>query len=230
MRVIKIAHMYYDLMNLYGECGNILALKEAFNRQNVKCEVELLTKGSKIDFSKYEIFYMGCGSEKNQEIVLQDIMRYKEEIKKISKKKTFIMTGNSYEIFGQSIDNKKALGIFPFKSKRIRKRIVGEQQFKTYFLDSLIIGFQNRGSINDIDENHLFEVIKGNGDSQQSKFEGYHINNFYGTYLIGPLLIRNPELTDKIVENILHNYKHPFKKVTDTPDYIAYQEYINNFK
>ena len=61
------------------------------------------------------------------------------------------------------------------------------------------------------------------------KNEGIHINNFYGTYTLGPLLIRNPHLTDKIVENILTNYNHKYKEILDTPDYKAYDEYLKNF-
>ena len=53
---IKIAHLYYDLMNLYGEQGNILALKEAFNKQNIDTEIDTLTIKDDIDFKKYDIF------------------------------------------------------------------------------------------------------------------------------------------------------------------------------
>ena len=189
MKTIKIASLYYDLMNLYGESGNILALTEAFKKQGVKVSVDYLTKGSKINFSKYEIFVMGCGSELNQEIVRKDILRYKEEIKKCIKKKTFIMTGNSYELFGKTLNDQECLGIFDFESKTVRNRFVGEQVNKTYILKEPIIGFQNRGSINNNEENHLFEVIKGNANNQNMKNEGIHINNFYGTYTLGPLLI-----------------------------------------
>ena len=229
MKTIKIASLYYDLMNLYGESGNILALTEAFKRQGVKVSVDYLTKGSKINFSKYEIFVMGCGSELNQEIVRKDILRYKEEIRKCIKKKTFIMTGNSYELFGKTLNDQECLGIFDFESKTVRNRFVGEQVNKTYILKEPIIGFQNRGSINNNEENHLFEVIKGNANNQNMKNEGIHINNFYGTYTLGPLLIRNPHLTDKIVENILTNYNHKYKEILDTPDYKAYEEYLKNF-
>lgn len=228
MKAIKIAHLYYDLMNLYGEQGNVLALQKAFTNQGVRCDVELLTKGSKIDFSKYEIFYMGMGSEENQEIVRKDILRYKEEIKKYIKKKTFIMTGNSYELFGTSINGKKALDIFNYNSFS-NERIVKEQVYKTYVVSDYVIGFQNRGSINDIDENHLFEVIKGSADNKTSCYEGYHIYDFYGTYTIGPLLIRNPHLKNKIVEDVLKRYEYPFKEINEV-DKLAYDEYKKNFK
>lgn len=229
MKTIKIAHLYYDLMNLYGESGNIRALVEGLKKQGVKCEVDLLTKGSKINFSKYEIFYMGMGTERNQEIVRKDILRYKEEIKKNIKTKTFIMTGNAYELFGASLNDLECLNIFNFKSKSVRGRIVGEESARTYTLKNMVIGFQNRGSINDNTENHFLEIVNGHADNKDSKFEGIHIDNFYGTYNLGPLLIRNPELTDKIIENILTKYNYPFTKDENSTDYLAYNEYIKNF-
>ncbi len=229
MKTIKIAHLYYDLMNLYGESGNILALKQALANQKVKCDVDLLTVDSKINWNKYDIFYMGMGTEDNQECVRESIIKYREEIAKNIKKKTFIMTGNAYELFGSTINGKEALGIFPFKSKTIRNRIVGEQFAKTYFLKDIVIGFQNRGSINNNEKNHLFEIIQGNGNNQGSINEGIHINNFYGSYLLGPLLIRNPHLTDYIIKNILDSYNYPYKEIKNTPDYQSYHEYLKNF-
>lgn len=230
MKIIKIAHLYYDIMNLYGESGNILALTDGLKKQGARYTVTNVTKGDKIDFSKYDIFYIGSGTQSNQMMVLKDILRYKEEIKKIIKKKVFIATGNSYELFGKKINNVDALGCFDFESKSVRDRIVKEQVYKTYILDNPVIGFQNRGSINNIHENHLFEVIDGNADNNKSKFEGIHINNFYGTYTIGPLLVRNPELLDKIIRDFFKANKYPYKEIKDTPEYKAYDEYLKNFK
>ncbi len=229
MKTIKIAHLYYDLMNLYGENGNILALTTALKRQGAKYTVTNLTKGETIDFNKYDIFYMGMGNEKSQLIVLEDLKRYKTEIKKVIKKKVFIMTGNSYEIFGQKIDDIEALGIFKFESKHVRERIVKEQVYKTYLLSSPVIGFQNRGSINNNEENHLFEVISGNANNNKTKYEGIHINNFYGTYTIGPLLIRNPHLLDKIIKDYFESCQYPYKEFNYTTDYQAYYKYLENF-
>ena len=77
MNKIYIAHLYYDLMNLYGENGNILALEKAFNDQDLYTEVVNLTIGDKIDFNKYDIYYIGSGSEANQLLVINDILKYK---------------------------------------------------------------------------------------------------------------------------------------------------------
>ena len=230
MKLIRIAHLYYDLMNLYGERGNILALSEALKRQGAKVMVDNVSKSSKIDFNKYDFIYIGCGTENSLEIARADILRYKTELKKVIKKKFIIATGNALSLFGTSINGREALDIFNFKSKTVRNRIVGEQVYKTYLVDGPIIAFQNRSIINDINENHLFEVKVGNADNQKSKYEGLHINNFYGTSSIGPLLIRNPKLLDKIIKDFFDEKKYPYKEITDTPEYQAYNEYLKMFK
>lgn len=223
MKTIKIAHLYYDLMNYYGEQGNVLALKTAIEYAGFKANVKTLSVDDEIDFEKYDIFYMGMGTKRNQEIVRKDILKYKDKIENVIDKKMFIMTGNSYELFGKKIDDKKCLGVFNFESKTT-DRIVGEQIFKSDIIKETIIGFQNRFSSNNIKDDYLFEVIKGTGNDSESKIEGIHKNNFFGTYLLGPILIRNPYFKDALLKYIGIN-----KVNTKLVDYKAYHEYLKNF-
>ena len=79
--MIKIAHLYYDLLNLYGEQGNILALKNAFKNQNVEVSVDLYSVGDEIDFKNYDIVYIGSGSLESLKIAAKDIKRFARKIK-----------------------------------------------------------------------------------------------------------------------------------------------------
>lgn len=232
---IKIAHLYPDLMNLYGEIGNIKALVKTFDEQKISCEVDKLTVGDKMNLSKYDIIYMGQGSEENQLIVLSDILKHKETWKNaIESEKFIICTGNSIELFGKKIEknnakNFKCLGIFDFYSKEIDERIKGEQVFECEFLTDPIIGFQNRQCVMNNKNNHLFTVINGHAENYKTKFEGIHYKNFFATYLIGPLLIRNPHLTNYIVSSVLNKKNIDYIQVTNTLDYKAYNEFVKNF-
>ena len=233
MMKIKIAHLYYDLLNLYGEQGNILALTNAFNKQKINVTVDLLSIEDNKKFNKYDIIYIGSGSEENLLLALNDLKKDTQEIKEyIKKDKYFISTGNSKDLFGKfiQINNSKykALNIFDYYSKQNPVRIVGESIMGFKDLPP-IVGFQNRACVMQNNYNHLFSVINGYADNYKSSYEGYRENNFLATYLIGPLLIRNPHFTDYIVKDILIKKKIKFKEITDTYEYKAYQEYINNF-
>ena len=234
---IKIAHLYYDILNLYGENGNIRALKRYFERQDIKTEIHFLTINDKIEFDKYDVFYMGMGTEDGLLLVLNDIMKYKNDIENaINKNKHFIVTGNSLELFGLNItrNDKKyeALNIFPYYTIHEDFRIVGSVVFTTNLIPEKIIGFQNRcGVMYGIDK-PLFKVIDGVGCTLDLKKEGYNYKNFYGTYLLGPLLIRNPYFTNYIVKSIVNkkfkNYK--LKIFNRSTEIKAYNTYLENFK
>ncbi|HPZ24042.1 MAG TPA: hypothetical protein PLC25_04300, partial [Bacilli bacterium] len=80
MKTIKVLHLYYDLMNLSGDSGNLTAIIEGLKKQNVKYTVDYLSINNKIKFNKYDIVYIGHGSTPNQEIVRKDILKYKKDI------------------------------------------------------------------------------------------------------------------------------------------------------
>lgn len=232
--MIKIAHLYYDLMNLYGENGNVRSLEKHFNDQNQNVEISYLSRGDEIDFTKYDIYYLGMGTEENQLLVLEDIIKYKKEIKEAIKSKLFIVTGNSLELFGMYIKttNKSkisALKVFDYYTEHLAERIAEELIMETKLIDYPIIGFQNRqGVINNINA-PWFDVNKGIGSNLDIKKEGYQINNFYGTYSLGPILIRNPHLTDFFVKKIMIEKGLEYKEKKLGYEYQAYQEYLNNF-
>ena len=237
MQKIKIAHLYYDLMNLYGENGNIRALKRFSERQNIRCEIHFLTIKDKINFNDYDIFYMGMGTEKSCLLVLKDILKYKEDIlKSIKNGKHFLMTGNSIELFGKYIidQNKEkhtALDIFPYYTEYQDFRIVGSVISKTKLIKDKIIGFQNRCGITYEIDKPLFKVIEGTAACPNTTKEGYKYNNFYASYIIGPLFIRNPYFTNYIIKNVMKskNKKYKFKMFNRTTEIKAYNKYLENF-
>lgn len=231
--MIKIAHLYYDLMNLYGEHANVDALKNKLKKQGLEVEVHFLTVGDEINFYDYDFFYMGMGTEKNQLIVLEDIVKYKRDIKNIINDKVFIITGNSLEIFGKYILNNgkryNGLEIFNYYSEVKDERLVSDMFLQTPLLNKTVIGFQNRQSITFSNENNFFRVIKGIGNEPNSHLEGYQTSQFYGTYTVGPLLVRNPYLTDFIIKKYFEKIKRNFVEDYNDIEYKAYEEYLNKF-
>ena len=235
MKTIKIAHLYYDLMNLYGENGNVRFLKYKLEEQDIKTEIHFLSIDDKIDFNKYDFYYIGTGSHENQELVLNDISKYKDDIKKaIDDNKYFLVTGDALELFGNKIisdeNETDALEIFDFETKNEEFRIVGEQFYETDLINQKIIGFQNRDCVMTKVDTPLFSVIKGTGFNPNENNEGIKKNNFYGSYLLGPILVRNPYLTDCLVKQICKENDIKYKKPNyDDECYKAYSEYLKNF-
>ena len=209
---IKIAHLYYDLMNLYGENGNIKALKKQLEEQNTSVKVLSLTIDDELNFNEYDMVYIGAGTEENQKLVVKHLLKYKNEIETaIHQNKLFLITGNAIELFGRYIlttDKKKikALNIFPYFAKQENFRIADEALFQCDLVKEPILGFQNQNSVMRENKNPLFHVLKGTGSYPNSKKEGIHEYEFYGTYLI-----RNPELLKYFVKKIILSKEPNFK-------------------
>ena len=224
MKTINVLHLYYDLMNMYGENGNMRALVKSLEKQGFKVIVDFKSLNENIDFKKYNFIYIGTGTDENYELAKEDLKKYVNEIKEcISNKVFFLATGNALDLFSE-------LQILNFKVKKIDFRIIGEQVYHYKDINKTIIGFQNRDKV--IVENHekyLFDVIKGTGYNLNYMYEGINNNNFYGTYLLGPLLIRNPYFLEHLVKSITDEYKIDYINVEHDISYKAYEEFLNNF-
>src|SRR5574344_2257508 len=146
---MTIAYLYYDFLNLYGENGNIKFLKKILSSININVNIKLLSIYDELCFKDYDLVYIGAGTEDNQVIALNHLMKYKKDIKKyIDSNKFFLVTGNSLDLFGKSvtINNTKyeGLKIFNYNSLTSKKRLVDEAIFK--FEDEIILGFQNQSN------------------------------------------------------------------------------------
>lgn len=237
MKTIHIAHLYYDLLNLYGENGNIKALKKELENQGFTVAIHFLTIGDILNFEEYDLVYMGAGTEDNQKLVISHLTKYKKDIKKaIEQNKHYLITGNSIDLFGKYIltnDGNKinALDIFPFYTKQENKRLIDESIMKCKFIDVPIIGFQNQSTTMIDNENHLFDVIKGIGSYKTSSHEGIKYSNFYGTYLLGPILVRNPELLKYFTKELIFtkDKNYSFREFDLKMNEEAYQHFMNTF-
>lgn len=205
---IKILHLYYDIMNLYGEYANTIILKK--HLEDLNCEVEIFKASfnDKVTLNDYDFIYMGSGNESAQKLVLNDIIKYKDEIKHyIDNGNIMLFTGNSFEILGKNISDKhnpssihNGLSIFDFYTvENYTKRQTSDIICKCHFLDKPLVGFINKCSdIYDIKDS-LFDITLG---SLSDKADGIHFKNFFGTHLIGPIMVKNPHFLEFIIKKL----------------------------
>ena len=239
--MINILHLYYDLLNLYGENGNTRCFTYNLERNKIKVNVDLKSLGDKVDFTKYDLIYISSGDEEAIELALIDILKYKDDLKKyIEDNKYLILTGNAITLFGRYIETSTqkldALGIFDYYSKYIEKnsfknastdRIVGEIKAKTKLIKEEVIGFQNRCDLVYGVKTPLLKTESKYSNDGNSTNEGFTYKNVYATHTIGPLFIRNPYLTDYILDHLCKDKNLKYKASDDTAK-MAYKKYLNN--
>lgn len=238
---INILHLYPDLLNLYGDKGNIEALRKRLIWRNIGADVKIIVSSDEsIDFDNADIIYLGGGSDREQEIVLEKLSHYKKELKSfVEAGKTLIATCGGFEMLGETLfsNEKKVEGLCVLNINtsisKEKSRLIGNVVIKADFLDSYIVGFENHGGRIDIGNySPLGKVITGYGNNEKDAVEGVVYKNLIGTNLHGPLFPKNPKLCDYILENTL-KHKYPnFKKsipLDDELENLANNYIVNKF-
>ena len=201
----KIEMLFPEICNLFGNMYNIKYLQETSDEIEV-IYTDLTTKPKFLD-EEIDMVYMSPMTEKSQELVINALKPYKEEIKKkIEDRQIFLVIGNALEIFGDYIENEDgskldALGLTGLYAKRDMMHRYNSL-FLGEFENMKIEGFKSQFSMSygNNSENYLFDTIRGDGINKETKYEGIRINNFMGTYVLGPLLVVNPEFTKYILK------------------------------
>ena len=202
---MKLLHLYYDLMNLYGEYGNVVVLEKHLKDQGLDVEVTRKTLGDEFDFNDYDFIYCGSGLESNEKIALKDLIKRKDSLlKAISNNKVILFTGNAMELLGKSIDDESGLNIVDIETRHTDKRLSGDVVVKNKEFGEMV-GFINKCSIV-TNNNCLFEyVFKDEGLNDGSTGEGYKLNNLIGTHIIGPIMVKNPCFMKYIILKLTEN-------------------------
>ncbi len=195
-----IEMLYPEVANLYGDTYNVEYLRQT----EPSCDVIRTALPDRPAFADTEpdIIYMGPMTEHSQELVIHALRPYKARLQElIEKDVVFLMTGNAMECLGNYIENEdgsriEGLGIFPSYAKR--------RMFQRYnalylgdFKDLKIVGYKNQFTHSYCDNSAGFftETRRGVGLNPETELEGIVQHNFFGTYLLGPLLVQNPLFT-----------------------------------
>lgn len=209
---IKIMHLYPNLLNLYGDKGNIAALCSRLKWRGIDVELEEIIAEEKPDFLSADIVFLGGGTEREVKNVLEYLGKNKEELEEfIENDKTLLAVCEGFEMLGEYFymnDEKHlGLGILDIRSEKAadKKRILGDAVIDCGET-GLVVGFENHSNRMDIGSyNALGKVVKGGGNNIESGGEGLRYKNVFGTYLHGPLLPKNPKLCDLVLESALKN-------------------------
>lgn len=213
---LKILHLYPDLLNLYGDRGNIECMRKRLNWRGIDCEVIPFTCESKgFDLSDIDIVFIGGGSDREQKIVCSRLLKHKKQLSDFAENGgSIIAVCGGYQLLGKyyklADETIEGLGILDITTEQGRGRLISNIILKADFIEQPIVGFENHGGRTYIGKHSpLGKVLFGNGNDEKSGYEGVHYKNVIATYLHGPLLPKNPQLCDYILTNTLkHKYSN----------------------
>jgi len=224
-----IYHFYPDLLDLYGDRGNVLALAARCRWRGIEAEIRTVSLGDDIDFSQADILFIGGGSDREQSLLVEDLSARTHEIKEAIEDGLVILTiCGGYQLLGQYYQTAEGqripgLGILDLYTVAGSKRLIGnviaeiDEELKVFIQQnqqddrnaksaealavSTLVGFENHSGKTYLGPalKPMGKIIRGHGNNGEDGLEGVRYKNVFGTYLHGPLLPKNPALADLLL-------------------------------
>lgn len=206
---LNVCHLYGDLLNTYGDNGNLLMLKHRAKKRGVQFNIEIVSLNDAFDADKYDLVFFGGGQDFEQRIVSKDIQAKKEAIIEYIENDGvtvgicggFQLLGHYYvDAAGNRINGIGALNHYTLNQDN--NRFIGDIVIKNGEFGETYKGFENHNGRTFLGEGvkPLGVVEMGYGNNGEDKTEGAHYKQTYCSYFHGPLLVRNTTLTDRILK------------------------------
>jgi len=234
---LNICHLYPDLLNVYGDVGNILILKYRAEKRGIKVNILNVSLGDTFEKDKYDIVFFGGGQDYEQSIVSKDLIETKKIAitEYIENGKVFLSICGGYQLLGKYYTTPEGvvlpgLGILDLYTKGGNIRFIGNTIIHNEEFNEIYVGFENHSGRTYIgDLKPLGTVIAGYGNNGEDGNEGCIYKNTYCTYFHGSLLSKNPELSDRLIINALE-YKYSEVKLIPLDDSLEYagKSFIQN--
>jgi CobQ-like glutamine amidotransferase family enzyme len=207
---LKIAYLYPDHLNIYGDRGNILTLYQRCLWRGVEAQVTPIGLGEMLDPDEADLYFIGGGQDTQQAQVCEDLHRHKAAALKTAAARgaVFLTICGGYQLLGHyyrphSGDELRGLSLIDAYT------IAGDQRYiGNVVIDrngQSLVGFENHSGRTYLGPGvqALGKVVRGHGNNGEDGLEGVVAENLYGTYLHGSLLPKNPTLADELISKAL---------------------------
>ncbi|WP_026486088.1 type 1 glutamine amidotransferase [Caldanaerobius polysaccharolyticus] len=236
--MLKLCYLYPDLMNLYGDRGNVIAIEKRCQWRGIDVLVDKVGIGDNVDFNDYDIVFMGGGQDKEQNLMSEDLLNVKAPSLKDAAENGVVILAvcGSYQLLGNYYRAQNGtvipgMGLLDVYTESGKDRLVGNVVVQ---LDSgeMIVGFENHSGRTYLGDKvkPLGKVLVGNGNNGIDGYEGAVYKNVFGTYIHGPLLPKNPVLTDMLISRALARHGiNELIPLDDEVENMAHQKAIDFF-
>jgi CobQ-like glutamine amidotransferase family enzyme len=214
---LRIWHLYSREMNIYGDRGNVIALTQRARWRGIEVEVRMPELGERIDAELVDLVFAGGGQDDHQVSVSKDLAGPNgRALRELAEDDTpMLLVCGTYQLFGHYFrtgagDELAGIGLLDAHTVAGKRRMIGDTLIETE-LDGAtpgrsLVGFENHSGQTFLGSGcrRLGRVAVGGGNNGRDGGEGAVYRQVHGTYLHGPILPKNPFLTDRLIAAALH--------------------------
>ncbi|GAB6273836.1 MAG: glutamine amidotransferase [Peptococcaceae bacterium] len=209
---LNVCHLYPDLLNLYGDRGNVIAFKQRCSWRGININLLEVNLGEQINFKEMDFLFLGGGSDREQNLIAADLTQRTRDLKEAIEDGLVVLAiCGGYQLLGKyyrTLDGKiiPGLELLDFYTEAGIKRFTGNIVVEVILEDNIIqvAGFENHAGRTFLGQVHpLGRVLSGYGNNGKDNKEGARYKNVFCSYLHGPLLPKNPMLADYLITTAL---------------------------
>lgn len=234
---VTIGHLYPDLLNLYGDRGNIQCMRKRCEWRGIEAEVREFQITDAIDFNALDIVLLGGGSDREQMLVCERLKAIQKDFQGyVEDGGVVIAVCGGYQLLGHYYDTDdgriEGLSLVDLYTEQGSPRLISNIVIQNDQMEVPIVGFENHGGRTYINDNQpLGKVLFGFGNNGEDGQEGVLYKNVIGTYLHGPLLPKNPQISDLLIRRALERKygKAELSPLDDAQELEANQYIVERF-
>ena len=244
---LVIAHLFPDLLNLYGDGGNVKVLERRARERGISVEVRRVNHGEHVDLAGVDLVFLGGGPDREQRLASEDLMRMRDDLHAyVEDDGVLLAICGGFQILGHEWllgeEVVKGLGLVDMTTERAPggsgNRLIGNIALRSPLADQAVVGYENHAG-----RTHLGTGVEafgdvasstGHGNNDSDKRDGVRYKNVVGTYLHGPLLPKNPQVADALLIRALERRARragvPAPELAPLDDAVenAANEYVRN--
>lgn len=213
---LVIVHLFPDLLNLYGDGGNVTVLEQRVRLRGIPVEVRRVNHGQTIDLTDVDLVFLGGGPDREQRLASQELAGMRDALHAfVEDDGVLLAICGGYQILGRTWllgdEVVEGLDLVDMTTERAPggsgNRLIGDIVLRSPLADAPVVGYENHAG-----RTHLGVGVKafgdvvssvGHGNNDTDHADGVLYRNVVGTYLHGPLLPKNPEVADGLIESAL---------------------------
>lgn len=222
MKAITIVHVFPDLLNLYGDGGNVRCLQKRCEWRGLPVEVVSITHGQTYDFAQADIVFLGGGPDREQQLAAEQLLHMKDDLRAyIENEGVLLAICGGFQLLGKEwllgSEAVEGLGVVDMTTRRVEgrdQRLIGDVVVESSLSSNPVVGYENHAGRTFLGQGvePFGRVISstGHGNNDTDKQDGVLYKHVLGTYLHGPLLAKNPQVADKLLQWASERRPEPF--------------------
>jgi hypothetical protein len=214
-KTFTVGWLYPDLMNIYGDRGNILTLLKRAEWRDYDARLLELGRGNTKRMDEVDVFFFGGGQDREQALVYEDLLEHKQPPleRAVAAGAVVLAVCGGYQLLGhyyQTAEGERfpGIGLIDVRTEAGKRRFIGDVVVDTNIDDLLpttLVGFENHSGRTFLGPQAapMGRVRLGFGNNGSDSTEGCLQGGVVGTYLHGSLLPKNPHLADYLMRQAL---------------------------